>query len=277
MFSALGVDVYLVERKKEILPFIDEEITEALKKSLIQQGCKLYLGEELESVKTESSGLVETKLKSGKSISSDVVLYAMGRAPQTQKLNLAKIGIKTDERGHILVDKNYSSNLKNIYAVGDVIGFPSLASSSFEQGRIAVCQAFQIPHAHFPETFPYGIYTIPEISCIGKTEEELKEEKVEYEVGRAEYQESARGQIIADGQGLLKICFCPHSHKIYGIHIIGNAASELVHLGQMVMTLGGDMKTLVRNIFNYPTLAETYKIAAFNGLNKTFKNHDIGY
>ncbi len=277
MFAALGVEVTLIDKKSEILPFIDSEITEALKKSLISQGCRLLLGEELDSVKILKPGQVETKLKSGKTILGNVALYAMGRVPQTAKLNLKSVNIKTDERGHILVDKNYLSSCPNIYAVGDVIGFPSLASSSFEQGRLAVCHALMIPHAHFPEQFPYGIYTIPEISFIGKTEEELVEQGIEYVVGRAEYQESARGQIIVDGEGLLKICFCPKTHKIYGIHIIGNAASELIHLGQMVMTLGGDVKTFVRNIFNYPTLAETYKIAAFNGLNKTFKDKTMEF
>lgn len=276
MFAALGVEVHLIEKKTEILPFIDKEITEFLKKTLIYQGCKLHLGEEVESV-TKKELQVETKLKSGATIKSEALLYAMGRTPQTSGMGLEKIGLKLNERSYVEVDKNYASSINNIYAVGDVIGFPSLASSSFEQGRLAVCHAFEIPHGGFPETFPYGIYTIPEISSIGKTEEELRQEKIPFEVGRAEYQESARGQIIADSGGLLKICFCPDTLKIYGIHIIGNSASELVHLGQMVMTLGGDMKTLVRNIFNYPTLAETYKVAAFNGLNKTFKNHGMEF
>ncbi len=299
MFSALGINVTLIERKPEILPFIDQEITETLKKALISQGCRILLGEELESItivpadknsKENSNENLKrqtiTKLKSGKIIQADVVLYCMGRAAQTQNLSLDKVGIKTDERGHIVVDKHYTAHCadnagnichRNIYAVGDVIGFPSLASSGFEQGRLAVCHALNIPHGDFPEIFPYGIYTIPEISSIGKTEEELQADNIEYEVGRAEYQESARGQIIADGGGLLKICFCPKTHKIYGIHIIGTAASELIHMGQMVMTLGGDMKTLVRNIFNYPTLAETYKIAAFNGLNKTFTDQNRSF
>jgi NAD(P) transhydrogenase len=277
MFAALGVEVHLVDKKSDILPFMDQEITEVLKKSLIAQGCRLYLGDEFVTITKTSDGKVETTLKSGKKIKSTSLLYAMGRGPQTDKLNLKAVGIKTDERGHILVNKSYVSDVPHIYAVGDVIGFPSLASSGFEQGRLAICHAFKIPHGEFPDEFPYGIYTIPEISSVGKTEEELIAEKIEYEVGRAEYLETARGQIIADSLGLLKICFCPKTHKIYGIHIIGSSASELVHLGQMVMRLGGDMRTLIRNIFNYPTLAEAYKIAAFNGLNKTFKDQEIRY
>jgi NAD(P) transhydrogenase len=272
MFAALGVEVHLVDKKNDILPFIDQEITEVLKKALISHGCKLYLGDEFVSIKRLSDGFVETTLKSGKTIKSSSLLYAMGRGAQTSKLNLKEVGVVADPRGQISVDKHYQTATENIYAVGDVIGFPSLASSSFEQGRLAVCHAFHIPHAEFPETFPYGIYTIPEISSVGKSEEDLINEKIEFEVGRAEYQETARGQIIADSGGLLKICFCPSTFKIFGIHVIGNSASELVHLGQMVMTLGGDMHTLVKNVFNYPTLAEAYKIAAFNGLNKVKKH-----
>jgi NAD(P) transhydrogenase len=248
-----------------------------LKKALISQGCSLHLGSEFAKIGCNGANEVETTLKNGEVIKTQVLLYAMGRGPQTATLNLPAINIKMDPRGHILVDKNYVSSQPHIYAVGDVIGFPSLASSSFEQGRLAICAAFKVPHAEFPETFPYGIYTIPEISSVGKTEEQLIEEGVKYETGRAEYQETARGQIIADSMGLLKICFCPSTYKIFGIHIIGNSSSELIHLGQMVMLMGGDIRTLVRNIFNYPTLAEAYKIAAFNGLNKTFKTGTIGF
>jgi NAD(P) transhydrogenase len=275
MFAAFGVDVHLVDKKSDILPFIDQEITEVLKKTLISQGCRLHLGSEFLTITKMADGRVETVLKNGAKITSDVLLYSMGRGPQTTGMGLEKIGVITDERGYIKVDKNYASSVKNIYGVGDVIGFPSLASSSFEQGRLAVCHAFEIPHGEFPETFPYGIYTIPEISSVGKSEEQLNEEKTPFEVGRAEYHETARGQIVADSTGLLKICFDPVTYKIFGIHIIGNSATELIHLGQMVMMMGGDMRTFIRNIFNYPTLAEAYKIAAFNGLNKTFKHQEI--
>lgn len=267
MFSALGVDVRLVEKKGDIIPFIDQEICEALKKAMIAQGCQFHLGEELSKIR-KVDGLVETELKSGKVIKSEVALYCMGREAQTTKLNLEPIGIKPDARGLLTVNKSYQTSVPNIYAVGDIIGFPSLASSAFEQGRLAACHAFGDNHDPFPDEFPYGIYTIPEISTVGKSEEELQEEKIEYAVGRAEYLETARGQILSDSTGLLKICFCKKTLKILGIHVIGNSATELVHLGQMVMILNGDMNTLVKNIFNYPTLAEAYKIAAFNGLNK---------
>jgi NAD(P) transhydrogenase len=277
MFAALGIEIHLIDKKDDILPFMDHEVTEVLKKSMIAQGCKLHLGEECVNITKNANGHITTELKSGKKIESSHLLYAMGRGPQSDVLNVKALGIKTDERGYIQVEKNYSTAVKNIYAVGDVIGFPSLASSSFEQGRLAVCHAFNIPHGEFPEEFPYGIYTIPELSSVGWTEEELRKKNIPFEIGRAEYAESARGQIILDSTGLLKIIFCPESLKIYGIHIIGPSASELVHLGQMIMSLGGNMKTLIRNIFNYPTLAETYKIAAFNGLNKVFKKGNIHF
>lgn len=270
MFSALGIEVHLVDKKSDILPFVDQEITEVLKKALISQGCRLHLGDAFEKITKLPNG-VETKLGSGKVIKTDSLLYCMGRGAQTEALNLGAVGVPTDERGHIEVDVHYRTKAQNIYAVGDVIGFPSLASSSFEQGRLAVCHALGIATAGFPEQFPYGIYTIPEISQVGKSEEQLQKEGIDFEVGRAEYHETARGQILADSQGLLKMCFCPETTKIYGISIIGNSAAELIHLGQMIMTLGGDLKTLVGNIFNYPTLAEAYKIAAFNGLNKLSK------
>ncbi|MCC6277942.1 MAG: Si-specific NAD(P)(+) transhydrogenase [Oligoflexia bacterium] len=277
MFAALGVDLHLVDKKSDILPFMDQEVTEVLKKALIDQGCRLYLGDECTKISKNAKGLITTELKSGKIIETTHLLYAMGRAPQSPALKVKELGIKTDERGYIDVKKNYQTAVDNIYAVGDVIGFPSLASSGFEQGRLAVCHAFDIPHGDFPDEFPYGIYTIPEISSVGLTEEEIAQKKIPYEVGRAEYAETARGQIILDSNGLLKIIFCPETLKIYGIHIIGPSASELVHLGQMVMSLGGNMKTLIRNIFNYPTLAEAYKIAAFNGLNKVFKKGGIHF
>lgn len=277
MFSALGVDVHLVDKKDELLPFIDDEITEVLKKALIQQGCRLYLSDECVEIKKTSDGKAETVTKTGKKLVTDVLLYAMGRGAYTEPLNLKAVGIPVDSRGTISVNENYQTNVPNIYAVGDVIGFPSLASSAFEQGRLSVCHAFNIPHGKFPATFPYGIYTIPEISTVGLTEEQLKEQKLDYVVGKAEYQETARGQIINDSLGLLKILFHPKTHEIYGIHIIGNSASELIHLGQMVMLLDGDIKTFIRNIFNFPTLAEAYKIAAFNGLNKTFKGQEMAY
>jgi NAD(P) transhydrogenase len=277
MFAALGVDVHLVDKKDDILPFIDQEITEVLKKALVSQGCRLHLGDEFVEIRKAKDGQVETVLKSGKILKTGALLYAMGRDAQTAKLGLDNVGVKPDARGLLTVNEFYQTTAENIYAVGDVIGFPSLASSAFEQGRLAVCNAFKIIHTGFPETFPYGIYTIPEISSVGKTEEQLLADGTEFEVGRAEYEETARGNIIADSVGLLKICFCPKSYRIHGIHVIGASASELIHLGQMVMALGGDMMSFVSNIFNYPTLAETYKIAAFNGLNKVFKSKEIRY
>lgn len=269
MFAALGVHVELIEKKDDIIPFVDQEITEVLKKDMIGHGCKFHMCDPFAEIKKTKDGKVETTLKSGAKVKTEKLLYCMGRGPNTSALNLDAMGIETNDRGCIIVDKHYrTTKAKSVYAVGDVIGFPSLASSSFEQGRLAVCHAFDVEHDPFPEQFPYGIYTIPEISTVGKSEEELEKEGIPYEVGRADYHETARGQIVDDTAGLLKICFCPKTLKIHGIHIVGNSASELVHLGQMIMIMGGTMKSLLKNVFNYPTLAEAYKIAAFNGLNK---------
>jgi len=193
----------------------------------------------------------------------------VGRQGAIDDLNLAAAGIQADNRGRIIVDENYQTNVEHIYAVGDVVGFPALASVSMEQGRIAASRAFNDKHtASNPSFYPYGIYTIPEISFIGKTEEQLTDEDVPYEVGMAYYREVARGQIRGDTTGRLKLIFHRDTRKVLGVHIIGEGASELVHIGQAVMTLDGTVDYFVQTVFNYPTLAECYKTAAFNGLGR---------
>jgi NAD(P) transhydrogenase len=192
----------------------------------------------------------------------------MGRNGATSELNLAAAGLATDPRGRLKTNSSYQTEVENIYAVGDVIGFPSLASTSKEQGRIAVCRAFNIPALHSPELFPYGIYTIPEISFVGATEEDLTSKGVPYEIGKAAYREVARGQIIGDSSGILKLIFHRETHELLGVHIVGDGAVELVHIGQAVLSMKGTIDYFVNTVFNYPTLAECYKNAALDGINR---------
>jgi NAD(P) transhydrogenase len=267
MFAALGVRVILVEKRPRLLEFADAEIVEALSYHLRDHRVTLRLNEEVESVE-ESEGAVVANLMSRKKISGDALLYAVGRQGNVDELNLAAAGVEADARGRITVDEEFRTKQPNVYAVGDVIGFPSLASVSMEQGRIAAGHACGLPLHSNPNNYPYGIYTIPEISFIGKTEEQLTDEDVPYEVGVAYYREIARGQIRGDTTGRLKLIFHRETRLILGVHIIGEGASELLHIGQAVLILGGTVEYFVDTVFNYPTLAECYKAAAFNGLNK---------
>jgi NAD(P) transhydrogenase len=267
MFATLGVRVILVEKRPRLLEFADTEMVEALSYHLRDSRVTMRLNEEVESVEETPTGVV-AHLQSNKKISADALLYAVGRQGNVDDLNLAAAGIAADSRGRIQVDADFRTAQPNIYAVGDVIGFPSLASVSMEQGRIAAAKAFGAPVHSNPAYYPYGIYTIPEISFIGKTEEQLTEEDVPYEVGVAYYREIARGQIRGDTTGRLKIIFHRETRKILGVHIIGEGASELLHIGQAVLILDGTLDYFVDTVFNYPTLAECYKAAAFNGINK---------
>jgi NAD(P) transhydrogenase len=271
MFATLGVRVTLIERRPRLLEFADSEIVEALSYHLRDHRVTMRLNEEVESVSETPEGLVVANLESKKKVSGDALLYAVGRQGSVDELNLAAAGLEADARGRIAVDKDYRTKQPNIFAVGDVIGFPSLASVSMEQGRIAVARAFNKPIESQPEYFPFGIYTIPEISFIGKTEEQLTDEDVPYEVGVAFYREIARGQIRGDTTGRLKLIFHRETRNLLGVHVIGEGASELLHIGQAVLILGGKVDYFVNTVFNYPTLAECYKAAAFNGLNKLAK------
>jgi NAD(P) transhydrogenase len=269
MFSALGVRVTLVEKRPKLLEFADQEIVEALSYHLRDSRVTMRLNEEVESVEELSDGTVVANLESKKKLSGDALLYAVGRQGNVGELNLTAAGIESDSRGRIPVDKDFRTKTPHIFAVGDVIGFPSLASVSMEQGRIATERAFgETAVQSNPSFYPYGIYTIPEISFIGKTEEQLTEEDVPYEVGVAYYREIARGQIRGDTTGRLKLIFHRETKQILGVHIIGEGAAELVHIGQAVMVLNGTMDYFIDTVFNYPTLAECYKAAAFNGVNR---------
>jgi len=268
MFAMLGVRVILIEKRGRLLEFADSEMIEALSYHLRDNRVTLRLNEEVSTVEETPDGGVVANLESRKRVLGDTLLYAVGRQGNVDELNLAAAGLEADSRGRITVNESYQTTQPHIYAVGDVIGFPSLASVSMEQGRIAAANAFG-GHVHSnPSFYPYGIYTIPEISFIGKTEEQLTDEDVPYEVGLAFYREIARGQIRGDTTGRLKIIFHRESKELLGIHIIGEGASELLHIGQAVMILGGTVEYFVNTVFNYPTLAECYKAAAFNGLNK---------
>jgi len=271
IFAALGVRVTLIDKRHRLLPFVDAEITDTLAYHLRDSRVTLRLGEEVSSMErmTDAYGeRVRIHLASGKQIVTDTALYSVGRTGATAALNLEAAGVPTDDRGRVTVDEHFRTAVPHIYAVGDVIGFPSLASTSMEQGRLAACHAFGMEATSVPSLFPYGIYSIPEISMVGRTEEELTEQGVPYEVGKAHYREIARGQIIGDSTGLLKLIFHLDTHELLGVHIIGEGASELVHIGQAVLAFGGRIEYFVNTVFNYPTLAECYKTAAFDGVNR---------
>src|SRR5437667_3163243 len=268
MFATLGVRVTLIEKRPRLLEFADAEMIEALCYHLRDRRVTLRLNEEVESVEETPDHTVVANLKSKKKVTGDALLYAVGRQGNVDELNLAAGGLEADARGRIPVDENYQTKQPHVYAVGDVIGFPSLGSVAMEQGRIAAARAFGMPTNSNRANYPYGIYTIPEISFIGKTEEQLTEEGVPYEVGMAFFREIARGQIRGDTTGRLKLLFDPSTKELLGVHIIGEGASELLHIGQAVFALKGTVEYFVDTVFNYPTLAECYKAAAFNGLNK---------
>lgn len=271
IFSALGVRVTLVDKRDRLLPFIDREISDSLAYHMHQNRVTLRLGEEvkmLEPTSDEKGERVKITLASGKQIVAEKALYSIGRTGATESLNLPAAGVPTDDRGRLKVNEKYQTAQPHIYAVGDVIGFPSLASTSMEQGRLAACHAFGEKHECTPSLFPYGIYTIPEISTVGKNEEELTQEGIPYEIGKARYKEIARGQIIGDNSGLLKLIFNLETRELLGVHIIGEGASELIHIGQAVLAHKGSVDYFVNTVFNYPTLAECYKTAAFDGINR---------
>ena len=271
IFAALGVRVTLIDSRDQLLPFVDREIIEALVYHLRSNRAILHLGEHVTSVEAyhdDHGDHVRLHLASGKQVITDKVLYSVGRRGATDALRLDAAGLSADDRGRLKVNEHYQTEVPHIYAVGDVIGFPSLASTSMEQGRLAACHAFGVATHSMPELFPYGIYTVPGMSMVGKTEEQLTHEGVPYEVGRAQYREIARGQILGDRTGLLKLIFHRESRLLLGVHIIGSEAAELVHIGQAVLALGGKVDYFVDTVFNYPTLAECYKTAAFDGINR---------
>ncbi len=277
MLSALGVRVTLLEGRSRILDFVDSELIEALQYHIRQGGMTLRLGEKVVKIsliepprgaRATNGELVEAMLESGKTLRADCLLYAVGRQGCTDELNLPAAGLTADDRGRIIVNENYQTKVPNIYAAGDVIGFPSLASTSMEQGRAAALSMYGETTTVNADLLPYGIYSIPEISMVGWTEERLTKEGIPYESGIAQYKEIARGQLLGDEIGMLKLLIHQDTHTVLGVHIIGTGATELVHIGQSVMAHKGTVEYFVNTVFNYPTLAECYKVAALNALNK---------
>jgi NAD(P) transhydrogenase len=267
MFAALGTKVTVVEQREHLLEFCDRQVTEALQYHLRDLGVTFRFGDAVVAVDPHDGGTI-THLQSGKRIASDTVLYSAGRQGATAGLNLAAAGLDADRRGRIAVDEQYRTSVEHIYAVGDVIGFPSLAATSMEQGRLAAAHASGIETSPISDILPIGIYTIPEISFVGKNEEELTDEQISYEVGISRYRELARGAILGDAHGLLKLLVSTDDRRVLGVHVFGTNATELIHIGQTLMMFGGTVDHLVEMVYNYPTLAESYKVAALDATNK---------
>ncbi len=272
ILATLGIPVVLVEKRPRLLEFVDSEIIESLQYQMHNIGVTLRFNEEVVGVQKSADHSVSIHLKSGKKIGAPLLMYSVGRIGATQSLNLESIGIQADERGRLKVNADYQTDLAHVYAVGDVVGFPALASTSMQQGRHAACHAFGLACETSTHLLPYGIYTIPEISMVGRNEDDLTRDGVPYEIGVARYREIARGQIIGDTVGMLKLLFHSETRQLLGVHVIGEGATELVHIGQAVMAHGGKLDYFVDAVFNYPTLAECYKVAALAALNKFSSN-----
>jgi len=267
MFAALGTKVTVVERRSRMLEFVDLEIIEALKYHLRDLSVTFRFGEEVATVERHQGGAIAT-LVSGKRIAADTVMYSAGRQGLAEELSLDAAGLSGDNRGRIKVNEHFVTEVPHIYAVGDVIGFPALASTSMEQGRLAAYHACDEPVHAMHELQPIGVYTIPEISFVGRTEDDLTDRLIPFEVGISRYRELARGQITGDSHGMLKLLVAPGDRTLLGVHVFGTGATELVHIGQAVMGCGGTIDYLVDAVFNYPTLAESYKVAALDAMNK---------
>jgi NAD(P) transhydrogenase len=266
IFMALGVDVTLVDGRDKLLPFLDMEISNRLRDRFVALGMHLWFNERPVKVENNSSG-ARLFMKSGKTLEVEAALFAAGRRAAVDGLALDKAGLAINDRGYIAVDQNYRTAVPHIYAAGDVIGFPALASTSMEQGRVAVCHAFGLKYKQrVASLLPMGIYTIPEISAAGETEESCKEKGIDYCVGRALYENNARGHITGDIAGMLKLIFARNDRKLLGVSMIGESATELIHIGMMVLDNGLTIDEFIEQVFNYPTLSETYKYAAYDGL-----------
>jgi NAD(P) transhydrogenase len=273
MFAVFGIQVTLIDRRSQLLRFMNQEVVQVLQTQMQQAGVVMRLHEECQSIAPTPRGQAIVRLCNGETVTADMVLYAMGRLGNTASLQLERIGLRTDKQGQLQVNARYQTAIPHIYAVGDVIGFPALAATAMEQGRLATCHAFQVPQPPEPKLIPFGIYSIPEVSMVGKTEEELTAAGIPYEVGRAFYREVARGHISGDLLGFLKLVFHRKSRTLLGVHILGPGATELIHIGQSVLTYEGSVEYFVHNVFNYPTMAECYRIAALDGLNGLETRH----
>lgn len=277
MFAALGTRVTLLGSRNDYLTFIDKEIKQHFQETINSKSITIKMGVNVESVDfnaLRTNTEVRFRKKSGDTrlqvIETEHVLFLGGRKPNTKDIGLVKAEVETNKKDFIKVDSSFKTNVDSIYAAGDVIGFPKLASASFAQGRLAACNMFGIPTLDVPDEIPYGIYTIPEISNIGLTEKEAKDKGIDFTVGRAYFKNNAKSDML-DKQGILKLVFHPKTFKLLGVHIVGEQATDLIHLGQSVMSLDGDVRYFIQHVMNYPTLSEAYKIAAFNGVNRVYK------
>ncbi len=268
MFAALGVKVTLIEPRGELLSFLDADMSEALRVALVHLGIDVRLDDSATEVQRVGDD-IRVKLASGGEVFGDKLLFAAGRSGATATLGLEAVGVKLGKRGYVEVDQDYRTAVPSVYAAGDVIGFPALASTSMEQARVAVCHAFGFTYKRqVGELLPYGIYTIPEVSAVGLSEEDAKAKGIDVVCGRAPYKHNARGKIIGDLDGMVKLVFERSTRKLIGAHVIGDRATELVHIGQAIVTLRGTVETLIEMVFNYPTLAECYKYAAYDALGR---------
>lgn len=268
IFSALDISVTVIEPRAHILSFIDDELIAEFTHELRDRGMKLRLGCRAERVSIQD-GSCFVDLSDGRRVKSEMVLYAAGRVGASKDLGLDALGLSADSRGRLKVNpETFETEVPGIYAAGDIIGFPSLASTSMEQGRIAICHALDLPNPPTPEHFPYGIYAVPEISTIGLSERELREKRIPYECGVARFRETSRGHIMGLQRGMLKMLFHLETQELLGVHIVGEGATELIHIGQAVLLHQGKLKYFIDNVFNYPTLAEAYKIAALDAWNR---------
>jgi len=269
IFSALDVPVTLIEPRPAMLEFLDHELVDDLVHQLRDRGTTLRFGSKVAAIDTPADGPCIVRLENGRVVQADMVLYAAGRSGATASLGLEACGIEADARGRLSVDpRTFQTSQKHIYAAGDVIGFPSLASTSMEQGRLAACHAFGVAAHEPPRFFPYGIYSVPEISTVGLTEEEVRQQGIAYECGIARFRETSRGQIMGLNAGMMKLIFALDGKHLLGCHIVGEGATELVHIGQAVINLNGTLDYFIQNTFNYPTLAEAYKVAALDAWNR---------
>jgi NAD(P) transhydrogenase len=268
VFAALGIPVTLVDGGERLLPFLDREISDILLNQIRSLGVRVKFGRRVEGIQVwQKEECVSVCLNGGEKVRAQALLFCGGRSGNTEELGLEKVGVKMGPRGRIEVNEHFQTSVPNIYAAGDVVGFPALASTSMEQGRVAACHAFNLEYKRCVSPLvPYGVYTIPEISMVGESEDSLSREGQDYLVGRASYRSNPRGQIIGDTAGLLKLLFSPEDQKLLGVHIIGERASELIHIGQACMYFDGTLDFFIQNVFNFPTLSDGYKYAAYDGL-----------
>lgn len=272
IMATLGVRVTLVEGRGSLLRFMDREISEALTYHMRKSGITIRTSEMVEKIEViddeEHGSLAQATLESGKTLRAEALLYCIGRQGTCSELGLDKVPLSYDKRERLSVNENYQTEVPHVYAAGDVIGFPALASTAMEQGRQAACHAFGEPFDAMPDLLPFGIYAVPEMSMVGKTEQQLTEEGIPFESGKAQYAELARGQLLGDDIGMLKLLIHQEDRRLLGVHAIGTDATEIIHIGQAVMAFNGKVDFFVNNVFNWPTLAEAYKVAALNGVNK---------